>query len=88
MNANDAILSATAADPRHDPSRVIRAPRGSELLAKPKARAAIPETPAIRPAPSSISAAARPISNPPTSPASGAASGNPGRLESSRVIPR
>ena len=35
--------------------------------------AAMPETPAIRPAPSSISAAARPIITPPTSPCSGCA---------------
>ena len=38
MNANDAILSAAAAqplaDPRHDPSRTIRAPRGSQLHCK------------------------------------------------------
>jgi len=42
MNANDAILSAPAApqdaaplaDPRHDPTRVIRAPRGSQLNCK------------------------------------------------------
>ncbi|CAN7287996.1 urocanate hydratase [Acidovorax sp. LjRoot118] len=34
MNANDAILSATSADPRHDPTRVIRAPRGTELTCK------------------------------------------------------
>ncbi|WP_311221043.1 MULTISPECIES: urocanate hydratase [unclassified Acidovorax] len=38
MNANDAILSATPsvpnADPRHDPTRVIRAPRGSQLNCK------------------------------------------------------
>ncbi len=32
MNANDAILpAATHADPRHDPARVVRAPRGSQL---------------------------------------------------------
>lgn len=36
MNANDAILAAAASttDPRHDASRVIRAPRGSELTCK------------------------------------------------------
>ncbi|GKS89161.1 urocanate hydratase [Acidovorax sp. SUPP2539] len=37
MNANDAILSTAAAplaDPRHDPTRVIRAPRGSQLNCK------------------------------------------------------
>ena len=34
MNANDAILSATSADPRHDPTRMIRAPRGTELTCK------------------------------------------------------
>ncbi len=34
MNANDAILSATSTDPRFDASRVIRAPRGSQLTCK------------------------------------------------------
>ena len=40
MNANDAIIAASAsshashADPRHDASRVIRAPRGSQLTCK------------------------------------------------------
>jgi len=34
MNANDAILNAARQDPRHDASRVIRAPRGSELACK------------------------------------------------------
>ena len=39
MNANDAILhaaqaTAAAADPRHDPTRVVRAPRGSQLTCK------------------------------------------------------
>ena len=37
MNANDAIIAAAAsahADPRHDASRVIRAPRGSQLTCK------------------------------------------------------
>ena len=38
MNANDAILNANAAtaatNPRYDASRVIRAPRGSELHCK------------------------------------------------------
>ncbi len=37
MNANDAIIAAAAAsttDPRHDASRVIRAPRGTELTCK------------------------------------------------------
>jgi len=35
MNANDAILSAAVpTDPRHDPTRVIRAPRGSQLTCK------------------------------------------------------
>ncbi len=37
MNANDAIIAAAASahtDPRHDASRVIRAPRGSELTCK------------------------------------------------------
>ena len=34
MNANDAILNASATDPRYDASRVIRAPRGSQLHCK------------------------------------------------------
>jgi len=37
MNANDKLIAATAApaaDPRHDPSRVIRAPRGTEKSCK------------------------------------------------------
>ncbi len=37
MNANDAIIAASASantDPRHDASRVIRAPRGSQLTCK------------------------------------------------------
>ena len=37
MNANDAIIAAAASantDPRHDASRVIRAPRGTELTCK------------------------------------------------------
>ena len=37
MNANDAIIAAAASsntDPRHDASRVIRAPRGSQLHCK------------------------------------------------------
>ncbi|CAM3877617.1 urocanate hydratase [Paracidovorax anthurii] len=41
MNANDAILATSssssrppAADPRHDPSRVVRAPRGSQIACK------------------------------------------------------
>ncbi len=33
MNAHDANLTP-ATDPRHDPTRVIRAPRGSELHCK------------------------------------------------------
>ena len=59
--------------------------RGIEPEPIPKARAAMPETPAIRPAPSSIIAAASPISTPPASPASGAASGNPGSPIASRA---
>ena len=35
MNANDAIIAAASnTDPRHDASRVIRAPRGSQLTCK------------------------------------------------------
>src|SRR5215207_3177054 len=34
MNAPDKFVAQTAADPRHDPSRVIRAPRGSQLSCK------------------------------------------------------
>ena len=34
MNAPDNKLIATLADPRHDPTRVIRAPRGSQLNCK------------------------------------------------------
>ncbi|MCZ8093188.1 MAG: urocanate hydratase, partial [Acidovorax sp.] len=35
MNANDAIIAAASnADPRHDASRVIRAPRGNQLTCK------------------------------------------------------
>jgi urocanate hydratase len=38
MNANDAIIAAASAasttDPRHDASRVVRAPRGTELTCK------------------------------------------------------
>ncbi len=34
MNANDAILAAASTDPRFDASRVIRAPRGTELNCK------------------------------------------------------
>jgi urocanate hydratase len=35
MNANDAIIAAASNnDPRHDASRVIRAPRGSQLTCK------------------------------------------------------
>ncbi|MDD0809291.1 urocanate hydratase [Curvibacter sp. RS43] len=34
MNANDSFITATPADPRHDASRVIRAPRGSEKSCK------------------------------------------------------
>lgn len=34
MNAPDPIASSTAADPRHDATRVIRAPRGSTLTCK------------------------------------------------------
>ena len=34
MNANDAILSTTSTDPRFDASRVIRAPRGTDLHCK------------------------------------------------------
>ncbi|RZJ55160.1 MAG: urocanate hydratase, partial [Acidovorax sp.] len=39
MNANDAIIAAAASstpstDPRHDVSRVIRAPRGNQLTCK------------------------------------------------------
>ena len=62
--------------------------RGIELLASPNARAAMPDTPAIRPAPSSINAAASPINTPPANPASGAALGKPGKVAASRLIPR
>ncbi|MDD0838070.1 urocanate hydratase [Curvibacter sp. HBC61] len=34
MNANDSFITATPADPRHDASRVIRAPRGAEKTCK------------------------------------------------------
>lgn len=34
MNANDKLIAAPATDPRHDPSRVIRAPRGTEKSCK------------------------------------------------------
>ena len=34
MNANDAILATASTDPRFDASRVIRAPRGSQLTCK------------------------------------------------------
>ncbi len=34
MNAPEKFLTATLADPRHDPSRVVRAPRGTELSCK------------------------------------------------------
>ncbi|MEN3365384.1 MAG: urocanate hydratase [Burkholderiales bacterium] len=34
MNANEKLVAPSAADPRHDSSRVIRAPRGSTLTCK------------------------------------------------------
>jgi urocanate hydratase len=34
MNANEKLIAPSAADPRHDASRVIRAPRGSTLTCK------------------------------------------------------
>ncbi|MDO9356790.1 MAG: hypothetical protein Q7T55_24040, partial [Solirubrobacteraceae bacterium] len=34
MNAQDKFINAAPADPRHDPTRVIRAPRGSTLNCK------------------------------------------------------
>ena len=34
MNAPDKFIADAAADPRHDPTRVIRAPRGSQLTCK------------------------------------------------------
>ncbi|AMM24635.1 urocanate hydratase [Variovorax sp. PAMC 28711] len=34
MNAPEKFLNATLADPRHDPSRVVRSPRGTELSCK------------------------------------------------------
>ena len=34
MNANDAILPTASTDPRQDATRVIRAPRGSQLSCK------------------------------------------------------
>ncbi len=34
MNAPDKFIGATPADPRHDPTRVIRAPRGNTLTCK------------------------------------------------------
>jgi urocanate hydratase len=34
MNANDQLIAKSSADPRHDASRVIRAPRGSTLTCK------------------------------------------------------
>jgi urocanate hydratase len=34
MNANDQLIAKSSSDPRHDASRVIRAPRGSTLTCK------------------------------------------------------
>ena len=84
LGAAAPVRLATISAPSGRPITKAHAPlRGKEPSARPKARAAMPDTPAIRPAPSSISAAASPISTPPASPATGAASGNPGR-----IIPR
>ena len=51
-------------------------PGGAPLSAMPVARAASPLTPAIRPSPSSIKAAAQPIIRPPMKPSKGMAWGN------------
>jgi hypothetical protein len=51
------------------------------VSAIPVARAAIPLTPAIRPKPKSMIAAAVPISTPPISPSTGIACGKPGNIK-------
>ena len=57
-------------------TKAMAIPRGAPPSAIPVARAARPLTPAIRPRPSNITAAATPIISPPIRPSSGMAWGN------------
>ena len=74
------VTRATRVAPSGKPIRKAHAldlGRLDELMAK--ARPAMPDTPAMRPSPKSMRAAARPMRSPPANPSTGAASG---KLES------
>ena len=72
VEANDAgcqsVVTAISSAPSGNPARNAHAIVSGMSPPSPLARAAIPDTPAMRPKPSNITAPASPISRPPINP--------------------